>query len=116
MYKFIGAPQKIIFTAILTVINIVGAILIGIVFLGASNGNGEGAPLQSEFEGFVRRFIFVLIVSLFFSALSFGLAHSYRKFLPKNNFYIKNLFWIHLALSLLIFMIAYLYLSLRITI
>ena len=108
-----SAPQRILYAVLLVALNVVGIILISIVFLGTSNANGEGAPMESEFKGFLRQLVYVIVVSLFFSLVTFTLTRLFRRSLPTNNPYLKNIFWIQLGGLIAIFLLTYLFLWIK---
>ena len=105
--------QRILFALLLAAFNVIGFITVGVVFLGASNTNGEGAPIESAFIGFLRQLAYVIIVSLFFSLIALLLTRLFRNSLSRKNPFIKNIFWIHLAGMLAIFLLSYLYLWIK---
>ena len=106
-------PYKIIYCVLLVALNVISITLIGVVFLGASNANGEGAPVENEFITFLRHLVYIVIVSLLFSILTLLLTKAFRRYLPTNNHLIKNIFWIQLAGLISIFFIVYMYLWIR---
>jgi hypothetical protein len=105
--------QKILYVLLLAAFNIVGFVMIGVIFLTASNANGEGAPRESSFITFLRHLPYAIIVSLFFSSVAYLLTRLFQNSFSRNNRVIKNIFWIHLSGMLGIFLITYLYLWLR---
>ena len=105
--------QRILFALLLAAFNVVGFITVGVVFLSASNANGEGAPIESAFIGFLRQLAHVIIVSLFFSLIALLLTRLFRNSLSRKNPFIKNIFWIHLGGMLAIFFLSYLYLWIK---
>jgi hypothetical protein len=105
--------QRILYALLLAAFNVLGFIMVGLVFLGVSNANGEGAPIESAFIGFLRQLAYVIIVSLFFSLIALLLTRLFRNSLSRNNRFIKNIFWIHLGGMLAIFLLSYLYLWIK---
>jgi len=102
--------QRLLYTLLLAALNVFGLMMVGIVFLGASNANGEGAPVQSTFIIFLKQLSYVTIVSLFFSFVALLLTRLFRNCLPRNNPFIKNIFWLHLGGLIIIFILSYAYL------
>jgi hypothetical protein len=113
MHNPILTPTKIIYAILLTALNVVGISLVGIVFLGASNANGEGAPKVSEFMGFLRQLTYAVSVSIFFSFMGWVLTRLFRKSLPRNNPFVRNIFWVQLGILIIIFLLSYLYLWIK---
>jgi hypothetical protein len=115
MTKDAVTSQRILYSLLLLTFDVVGVIMVGIVFLGASNANGEGAPIETAFVGFFRQLAYVMIVSLFFSSVALLLTRLFHRSLSRNNRVIKNIFWVHLGGMLAIFLFSYLYLWLKFT-
>lgn len=109
MIKINAEYKKILFVFLLIALNIIGIILVSVIFLGSSNANGEGAPVQTKFNWFLRMFGYALSVSISISLIGFLLTLAFKSVLPLNKIYIKRLFWFELALLLTIFFIPYLY-------
>jgi hypothetical protein len=110
MTKDTLTSHRILYALLLVTFDVVGLIMVDVVFLGASNANGEGAPIESAFIGFLRQVAYVIIVSLFFSLIAFLLTRVFHYSLSKKNWLIKNVFWVHLGGMLAIFLLSYLYL------
>lgn len=106
--------QRILYVFLLAALNVVGLIMVGVVFLGASNANGEGAPIESAFIVFLRQLIYVVIVSLFFSLVAFLLTRLFRNSISRNNRFLKKIFWVQLGGMIAIFLVAYLYLLIKV--
>src|SRR3712207_5336023 len=70
--------KKVIFFLLLLIINTIAVTMIGVSFLGASNANGEGAPRRNETELFLSLFLYIIIVSIVFSSLTYLLAAFFR--------------------------------------
>lgn len=107
--------QKILYALLLAALNVFGLIMVGIVFLGASNANGEGAPIESAFMGFLKQLTYVITASLFFSLVTWLLTRLFRNSLPRNNPFIKNIFWIQIGGPTIIFLLSYMYLWIKFT-
>jgi hypothetical protein len=105
--------QRILYGFLLAALNVIGLIMVGVVFLGASNANGEGAPIESAFIGFLRQLVYVVIVSLFFSLVAFLLTRLFRNSLSRNNLFVKKIFWVELGGMVAIFLVTYLYLWIK---
>ena len=105
--------QKILYFLLLAALNVVGVIMVGVVFLGASNANGEGAPIESAFVGFLRQLLHVIIIGLFFSLVAFLLTRLFRDSLSRTNLFVKKIFWVQFGAMVAIFLIAYLYLWIK---
>lgn len=106
-------PYKIIYGLLLAVLNVIGVILVGVVFLSSSNTNGEGAMFENSFIMFMRQLLYVVLVSLLFSAFTLLLTKAFGKFLPADNVLLKKIFWIQLAGLIAVFLIADAYLWIR---
>jgi hypothetical protein len=115
MIKNTLTSQRIFYALLLAALNVIGLIMVGIVFLGASNTNGEGAPIESAFIGFLRQLAYVVIVSLFFASVVFLLTRLFHNSRSRNNPFINNIFWVHLGGMLAVFFLSYLYLWLKST-
>jgi hypothetical protein len=50
-----------------------------LIFLGASNNNGEGAPMISKEQVLLRQILYGIVVSLFFSLITFTIEIPFRK-------------------------------------
>jgi hypothetical protein len=109
MFKITVTHSKIFFVLLLIILNLVGSILISLIFLGSSNANGEGAPVQTAFMFVLRMFAYVLSVSVTISFIGFLLTRIFRAVLPFNKIYIRRIFWFELAFLLAIFFIPFLY-------
>jgi hypothetical protein len=105
--------QKVLYFFLLAALNVVGFIMVGVVFLGASNTNGEGAPIETGFIGFSRQFAYVVIVSLFLSFMAFLLTRLFRNSISQNNTFIRNIFWVQLGGMVAVFLLSYLYLWIK---
>ena len=105
--------HKILFVLLLAAVNVGGLIMVGVVFLGASNANGEGAPMESAFMEFLRQLAYVVTVSLFFSFIAWFLTRLFRTHLSRNHPLIKNIFWIQLAGFIVTFLLSFLYLWIK---
>jgi hypothetical protein len=113
MTKYTPAFQRTLYFLLLAALNTVGFVMIGVIFLTASNANGEGAPRVSGFITFLRQIPYALVVSLFFSSVAYLLTLLFKNSFSGNNRVIKNIFWIHLAGMFGVFLLTYLYLWLR---
>lgn len=105
--------QRFLYAFLMAALNVVGLVMVGVVFLGASNANGEGAPVESAFIGFLRQLAYVMIVSLFFSSVAFLLTRFFRNSLSRSSQLIRNIFWVNMGGMLAVFLLSYLYLWLR---
>src|SRR5687767_12643381 len=70
--------RRAFFLFLLLLLNGFGIGMIGLLFIGASNANGEGSPMQSEFTSFFKRLLFAAVVSFAFSLLAILLTWSFR--------------------------------------
>lgn len=75
---------KLIFNAFLILNNAFACFFLGLFFLGASNNNGEGAPIISELQVMFKQAIYGFVVSLFFSIITFLIATIFRKKMSFN--------------------------------
>src|SRR4051812_18370414 len=95
--------KKTFFLLLLFLINGFGIGLIGLLFLGASNGNGEGAPLESESVWFLKRLLFAVVVSFTCASLTFLITWLFRNKidykLPKQ----KNVFLLQFTFLVTVF-------------
>ena len=107
--------KKAFFLLLLLLINGFGIGLIGVIFLGASNANGEGAPLESDFVGFLKRLVFAAIVSFIFSLLSILVTWMFRKHIDYKIPKQKNVFLLQFALLITLFILIFLFLYVRFT-
>jgi hypothetical protein len=98
--------NKMIFYSLLLVINIAAFILIGISFLSGPS-SGEGAIKMSEMEAFLNLSIYIIIVSIVFSALAALLGYLFRRSINANMNTIKKIFIGEFILFLFVFLIAY---------
>ena len=105
--------HKIMFNILLGLINIFGLLLLAVIFLGASNFNGEGAPMISETEAFFRKTLYAFIISFFVAGLSFLLGLIYRNKLDSRPVNVRNLFLIELIVFMTIFFVVYFYQLIR---
>src|SRR5258708_2124082 len=71
--------KKIVFYTLLLLNNILALGFIGIIFLAGPGYNGERASGLSDADLFVRLVIYVAIVGLVFSVVSFLIAYLFRK-------------------------------------
>jgi magnesium-transporting ATPase (P-type) len=113
MAKDAKTIQRLLYVLLLTALNVVGLIMVGVVFLSASNANGEGAPIESSFIGFLRQFSYVIIISFFFSLIALMLTRLFPNSVYRNNPFIKNIFWVQLGGMVGIFLLSFLYLWLK---
>jgi hypothetical protein len=104
--------RRILYAVLLIILNVIGLVFVCVIFLGASNTNGEGAPIESETIGFLRMLTYVVAVSISFSFAAWILTRLFRRSLPNKNFFFEKIFWIQLGSLLTIFLFAFLYLSL----
>ena len=109
MIKIDVSYKRTLFIILLIALNIIGAMLISIIFLGSSNGNGEGGALETELNWFMRMFGYAISVSIFISVIGLLLTRAFKSVLPVSKIYIRRIFWFELALLLLIFFIPYVY-------
>jgi hypothetical protein len=69
----------LVYKSLLVLINALACFFFGLFFLGASNNNGEGAPMTTEQQALFKQAIYGLAVSLFFSIITFLLGIIFRK-------------------------------------
>jgi magnesium-transporting ATPase (P-type) len=105
--------QRILYVLLLAALNVIAIIMVGVVFLSASNANGEGAPIQNAFIFFLRQLVYVVIISLFFSSIAFLLTRLFRNTVSRNNLFVNKIFWLEFSGMIAIFLIAYLYLLIK---
>jgi hypothetical protein len=103
--------NKMIFYFLLLVINIIAFTLIGISFLSGPS-SGEGAIKMSELQAFLNLSIYIITVSIVFSALAALLGYLFRKSINANMNTIKKIFIGELILFLVVFLVAYGYICL----
>src|SRR4051812_39809373 len=107
--------KKALFLFLLIIINGFAIGMIGLMFLGASNANGEGAPMESELTSFLRRLLFAASVSFVFSLLSILLTSLFRNKidykLPKQN----KVFLLQFTFLITAFILIFLFLYIRFT-
>src|SRR2546429_662791 len=107
--------KKALFLFLLLLLNGFGIGMIGLIFLGASNANGEGAPMESELTYFLKRLLFAAVVSFAFSLLSILLTWLFRNRidyrLPKQN----KVFLLQFTFLITVFILIFLFLFIRFT-
>lgn len=107
--------KKALFLFLLLLLNGFGIGLIGLSFLGASNANGEGAPMESEFTSFLKRLLFAAVVSFAISLLSILLTSLFKNridyCLPKQN----KVFLLQFTFLITVFLLIFLFLYIRFT-
>jgi len=99
--------NRIIFYFLLLLINIGAFILIGISFLSGPPSSGENA--MSETQAFLSLTVYILIVSIIFSALAALLGYLFRKSLNITINAILKLFIGEFLLFIIVFLVAYWY-------
>lgn len=100
--------KKYIFYFILSIVNILALVFIGISFLnGASAGGLEGAVQYSGLQLFFRLLLYILIVSVFFSICAFSTGFLFRKSLAISSHVLKKIFIGELSFFVAVFFIAY---------
>ncbi len=70
---------KAIYKVLLVIVNALACFFFGLFFLGASNNNGEGAPIITEQQALFNQAIYGLGVSLFFSVIVLIISTILRK-------------------------------------
>jgi hypothetical protein len=93
---------KLVYRSLLVLINALACFFFGLFFLGASNNNGEGAPMITEQQALFIQAIYGLGISLFFSIIAFLLGIIFRKKMSFNWKYLARLFLIQFILLITI--------------
>jgi hypothetical protein len=102
--------KKMVFYSAFTMINVIALIFIGMSFLGSASAGGfEGAVQYSNLELFLRKFVFILIISSFFSFCSLLLGFLSRNALEISRQGLKRIFAGELLLFISFYFIAYFY-------
>lgn len=83
---------KLVYKSLLVLINALACFFFGLFFLGASNNNGEGAPIITEQQALFKQAIYGFGISLFFSIITFLLGVFFRKKMSFNWKYLARLF------------------------
>lgn len=104
---------KVMFYLSLVVINAIALSLIGLSFLGASNANGEGSPIMTESETFIKRSFFIVIISFAFAGIAFLVSFLFRNVIKIDKTKLKKIFSIEFGTFILVYLIIYSYLYLR---
>jgi hypothetical protein len=109
MLNSIATHKKLLFTLFFILLNLVSVFFISLVFLGASNANGEGAPIQTELVGFGRMFIYAFTVSIIASFLAVLLTRIFTQASSFSKTLIRNIFWFELIILLFVFLSIFFY-------
>lgn len=104
---------KIIYHILLVLINIIGLFFLGLIFLGTPNINEEALNHVSEGQALLKQFLYVFTVSITFSVLSLLLSFLFKRKLSLTPIYLKRLFLIQSISFILVYVIIYIYMSIR---
>lgn len=104
---------KFYYRSLLVLINALACFFLGMFFLGASNNNGEGAPMITEKQALFKQAIYGLEISLFFSIIAFFLGIIFRKKMSFDWKYLARLFLIQFILLIAIYTIISLFMYLK---
>lgn len=107
--------KLIIFYILMIAINIFGLGVLGISFLGSSNANGEGSPILTETESFLRHATFIAVLSLIFAGLTLLLSIIFRKIAGLNKVKLIKIFLIEFCSFIVIYFLVYGYIYIRYT-
>lgn len=104
---------KLVYKSLLVFINALACFFFGLFFLGASNNNGEGAPMITEQQVLFKQAVFGLTISLFFSVITLLIGIIFRKKLSFDWRYLKKLLSIQFILLIAIFTLISLFMYLH---
>lgn len=106
---------KVIYKVLLVLVNVIACFFFGLFFLGASNNNGEGAPMITEKKFLFKQAVYGFAVSLFFSIVTLMLGIIFRKKMTFDWRYLKKLLAIQFILLITIYTLMSFLISLHLT-
>jgi hypothetical protein len=89
---------KLVYKSLVVLINAFAYFFFGLFFLGASNNNGEGAPIITEQQALFKQAVYGLGISLFFSIIAVLLGIIFRKKMSFDWKYLARLFLVQFIL------------------
>jgi hypothetical protein len=109
--------SKLFYYLLLKVTNITAFFLIGISFLSGPPALNEKEiamwSIISRIDPFIRLCLYIIIVSIIFSAIAYALSYLFQKSLLIEKNKLRKIFLVELALFIGAFIIAYSYVYVR---
>ncbi len=104
---------KLAYKSLIILVNALACFFFGLFFLGASNNNGEGAPIITEQQTLFKQAVYGLGVSLFFSLITFMIGAIFRKKMSFGWKYLARLFIIQVIILIAIYTVISLFMYLK---
>ncbi|TAE14709.1 MAG: hypothetical protein EAZ47_03730 [Bacteroidetes bacterium] len=104
---------KLFYKILVVLNNLLACFFLGLFFLGASNNNGEGAPMITEQQALFKQAIYGIVVSLFFSAITFLLGVIFRKKMSSDWKYLTRAFLLQFFTLIIVYVVIGLFMYLK---
>ena len=103
--------SRLIYYIIMVSINLFALLIICGSFFGTSNANGEGSPVQTNWEAFLWHGTRIFIFSLIIAGAATLLSYLFRNSLHLTSMSLKRIFTVEISSCLALFLIIYFYFS-----